>query len=253
MEKIAIKNSLNQNIAAVVHYPQNQTDKLAILCPGYLDSKDYLHLVELANRLAEKGFTAVRFDPIGTWDSEGAIEDYVIENQLKDIHAILDFMLSGAAYKYILVGGHSRGGLVSLLYAAQDPRISAVLGIMPPHSLIRTVNADKYEKWKQDNLRVSHRDKPDKSGDIEISVPYSNFIADNKFNLLEEIKKVQVPITLVAGELDATCLPEEVRKIYDSANEPKKFINLKGIGHGYRRNLAEVELVNNEILKALEL
>lgn len=64
------------NLAAVVHYPDLQTDKLAILCPGYLDSKDYKHLVGLSAALCDKGCTVVRFDPAGTWESGGEISDY---------------------------------------------------------------------------------------------------------------------------------------------------------------------------------
>ncbi len=48
-------------LSAVIHYPKNEFGKLAILCPGYLDSKDYKLLVGLAEVLNNIGYTVVRF------------------------------------------------------------------------------------------------------------------------------------------------------------------------------------------------
>src|SRR3989344_8561901 len=126
MKEVKIPNTKGQNIAAVVHHPETQTEKLAILCPGYLDTKDYDHLVTLADALAERGYTAVRFDPTGTWESEGEISDYLTSQYIKDVKSVLDYMLKEGNFIHVLVCGHSRGGMVSLLYAARDPRISAV-------------------------------------------------------------------------------------------------------------------------------
>ncbi|MFH1392761.1 MAG: hypothetical protein ABIG90_03810, partial [bacterium] len=91
MHKIKIKNSKGKNITAVINYPEIQTGKLAILCPGYLDSKDYDGLLKLAEALAEKGYTVARFDPTGVWESEGDISEYTMTQYLDDIKYILEY------------------------------------------------------------------------------------------------------------------------------------------------------------------
>ncbi|MBM3257492.1 MAG: alpha/beta hydrolase [Candidatus Liptonbacteria bacterium] len=118
IEKIQIPSSLGKKLVAAVHYPESQMDppageasKLAILCPGYLDTKEYPHLIELAKTLAEKGYTSVRFDPTGTWESEGDIAEYTTSQFLKDIQSVLEYMLRERSYEHILLGGHSRGGM----------------------------------------------------------------------------------------------------------------------------------------------
>jgi len=63
------------------------------------------------------------------------------------------------------------------------------------------------------------------------------------------VKKVHVPIILIAGELDKLVLPEHLKLIFENANEPKKFIVIPKIGHDYRHNLNEVKIVNEEVLK----
>jgi len=157
MEPVKIPNLNGQSLAAVIHRPAVKTEKLAILCPGYLDTKDYTHLTMLAEDLASQGYTAVRFDPTGTWESDGDISEYLTSQYLKDIESVLEHMLAEGGYSYILLGGHSRGGQVSILYAARDLRISEVLGIMPSHA---PVEGKRREDWESAGVSNSSRDIP---------------------------------------------------------------------------------------------
>lgn len=250
-EKVKIK-SKNSAIAAVIHYPKKIEEKLAILLPGYLDSKDYAHLVALAEDLKNKGYTVVRFDPTGTWESGGTIADHTVARQLEDVKSVLEYMLHKSSYKQILLGGHSRGGFVSILYATKDPRISAVLAIMPPPILIRTVNKRKIKQWEKDGFRVSVRDIPDnRTEKKEFTVPYVNMKKDRRPNVLTEINNLGVPLLLIAGEYDDVVFPDDVKKIYDQANEPKKFMIIKNINHDYRLREGDIKIVNKEVLKWL--
>ena len=247
MEGIKIQSSKGK-IAVVIHRPRIKTEKLAILCPGHLDSKDYSHLVYLANDLAVLGYTVVRFDPTGTWDSDGSISDYTTTQCFVDIRSIIEYMLRAENFKDILLGGHSRGGVVSKLYAVRDPRVSVVLAIMPPYSLIRTVNKDKIEKWKVEGFRTSVRDIPNSQEKKEFKVPYSEVEDGKQYDVLNDVEKLHTPLILVAGELDDVILPEDVRLIYNKANEPKQFILLEGINHDYRHNIDEIKKVNQLVL-----
>lgn len=250
MNKIKIPTP-KENIAAVVHYPREKTDKLAILCHGYLDSKDYDHLKTLAEDLAKGGYTAVRFDPIGTWESDGNISDYTTTEYLKNVKEVLEYMLKQSSFKHILIGGHSRGGKVSILYAAQDPRISEVLGIMP--SSVHRVRNFISSSRRLLRYSLSFRDSPKvKNQKKEFRVPFSHFEDLKKYDVLKDVKNIKVPLVLIAGEFDKLVPPETVRRIFDEANEPKKFILIPGIGHDYRHNPSEIRAVNDQILKALK-
>lgn len=249
MEKITIKNSKEENIAAVIHYPKEHTRKLAILCPGNLDSKDYAHLLKLAKVLAECGYTAVRFDPTGTWGSEGTVSEYTVTQYLNDIRSVLEHMLRIGDYTYVLIGGHSRGGQLSILYAARDPRISIVVGIM---AASRPVAGTQRIEWEKSGIRASLRDLPNNNKEMrEFRLPFSHVLDRDQYDAVGDAAKITVPIILLAGELDTSVRPEDVMAIYNNANEPKKFILLKGIGHDYRQNPLEIEIVNKEILKVL--
>ncbi|MEO8638062.1 MAG: alpha/beta fold hydrolase [Candidatus Taylorbacteria bacterium] len=249
-EKVKILNSLGQNIVAVIHRPKKSMGRLAILCPGYLDTKDYDHLVELAATLSKDGYTVVRFDPTGTWESEGEISDHTISQYLKDIRSVLEYMLQEDEYGSILLGGHSRGGMVSILYAARDSRISIVMGIMPSSSL--SIEKKSLDDWKKTGVRISKRDVPGSTEMREFRVPFSHAVDGRQFDALKDVKKITVPVILIAGELDTIILPDSVQHIFDEAKDPRKFILLNGIGHDYRHNPAEIKIVNDKIVKSLK-
>ncbi|MBI4087294.1 MAG: alpha/beta hydrolase [Candidatus Liptonbacteria bacterium] len=251
VKKIEIPSTKGK-LAAIVHYPKEKSDRLAVLCPGYLDTKDYDHLVRLAEDLCDRGYAVVRFDPTGTWESEGSLADYNTTQQLDDMKSVIDRMIKEGGYKNVLVGGHSRGGMTSILYAARDPRISAVLAIMPPPVLMGTVGAERMEKWKKDGFRTSTRDIPGKKERRGFHVPYSDVEDSRKYDLLGDVKKIKAPMVLVTGELDTTVPPEDVKRIFDKANEPKKMIVMEGIGHNYRNNPDDIKKVDEEVLRGLD-
>jgi len=236
-------------LAASLHEPAQSNGWLAILCPGYLDSKDYAGLVGLAEALAEQGYTVVRFDTTGMWASEGTIDEYLTSQYLSDVRSVLDYMLTRGRYRHVLLGGHSRGGQVSLLYAARDQRISQVVAIMPSsrHSTARKLK----EGWKETGFRLSKRDVPGSSELREFRVPYSHAEDRDQYDVVADVQKITAPIVFITGELDDTVPPEYVREIYDSANKPKRYILLPGVDHDYRHDPQKIKKVNDSVLEAL--
>lgn len=248
MRQVRIPLSNQKQIAVTIHEPEKSSGVLAILCPGYLDSKDYTHLTELSKTLSERGYAVARFDPLGTWESEGTMDDYTMANYLEAITAVKDFMRKDGGYKTIVLGGHSRGGRMSIIYAATHPDISSVIAIMPSVGRDKTKNDDK-------NAQVmrSTRDLPDnKNQKRRYEVPLAITLDGLQYNALTHIAQVKAPILFIAGEKDTIVPVEEVRGIYDKATSPKELRIIPAIGHDYRHSLEEVLLVNREIVNWLD-
>lgn len=222
MKNFFIKTSKGR-LSAAVHETKSKAKKLAVICPGYLDSKYYDHLVTLAHDLSGLGYTVVRFDPTGTWDSGGKITDYTTTQYLEDVKNVIDFMTKDQDFKSILLGGHSVGGMTSLLYAPTDMRVNTVLGIMPPYSVKRTNTYEKLESWKKAVEKESRRDVPGKDEFRSHTVPYS-FVSDRlKYDVLDNIDDFRGQTILIAGEADEIVKPQDVEKIYNAANNPKEY------------------------------
>lgn len=249
MEKIKIKTPQGY-LSAAVHRPPEVSDKLAVLCPGFLDSKDYAHLVALAEMLCERGYTAVRFDPTGTWESSGNSADYDTTQYLEDVKTVIDHMYTESEYAHILLGGHSRGGRIAILYGARDPRISLALGIMPSHGY---PGGPGREQWEKTGIKISQRDLPANDKEYrEFQLPFSHVLDLDKYDTLSEAGKIKVPVILIAGELDELIPPEDVKILFDSIKGVKKMVIVPSIGHDYRRNEKEIKIVNDSIAKELD-
>lgn len=237
-------------LSANFYIPKNKSfDKLVIILPGYLDSKDYPNIVKLGEFLTSKGYLAVSFDPTGTWESGGSIEKYSISQYLLDIKEVIKYSEQkfNKEFSEIIIVGHSLGGMVGLLYAAKNKEIKKVVVMMSPNKMPTL-------KWENESkIRISKRDCPgDKNKIVEFRVPFS-FAQDSlKYDVLNEVSKINIPIFLMAGQNDEKIKTEIVKLVYKKANSPKKYIFLKGVGHDYRSFDDQIKKVNKEVWKFLE-
>ena len=241
--------SINYEKAAT---PEN---KLAVLLPGYLDSKDYPHLTTLAQDLRQIGYDTIRFDPTGTWESEGETSDFCITTYLGDLEEAISYATAenGKDYADITLAGHSLGGQVGLIYAGQHPEITALVCIMSPLQIVNSAfTTSTYKKWKKDGLRISKRDLPTDPDQFRLfEVPYS-FAEDRvRYEVATLAKQYKNKLLVIVGEGDIVITPEDGRQIYDTANEPKVLKSIPKIGHDYRHKPEEIREVNAPIIDFL--
>lgn len=235
-----------KRVSAVIH--EGTENKLAVLMPGWLDSKDYLDITTVAEALNTIGFTAVRFEPIGTWDSDGTIEDYSVTSYIKSVSDVINYMeeANGKPFDVVVSGGKSLGGLVSTIVASRDKRISGVLSLVAPLTLFRGTET----AWEKNGVRHSKRDLPDKPDEyIDLSVPWSYAEKAQQYNVFDALKNLHVPILFVVGEKDEKFPPEVVKEAYDTASEPKRMVVIPGATHDYRKQGDEMlKKVTDEVL-----
>jgi len=237
-------------IAISIHETKG-SKKLFVLVPGFLDSKDYVGLVGLANDLQVNGWTVIRIQPYGTWRSAGTLSDYSMTRTLRDVDQIIMYAKKEYGIDKIVVGGHSMGGRIALLTTARKD-VAAVVGIMSAPSFNKTKVYD-LKKWQTDGFIVNKRDLPeDSSKTIEYKTPYS-FAEDSvKYDASNSIANFGKPLLLIVGELDNIIPPATLQETYNNAREPKKLVVIPNIGHNYRHHADQIKIVNAEILRFLK-
>lgn len=225
-----------------------KSDKVALVLPGLLDSKDYAHIVGHVDALAKTGFYALSFDPPGTWESDGDISLYTPSNYILAIHETIATLGNRPTF----VMGHSRGATFSIATAATNPSIFAYAAIMPSH-----VKGDFRGKidvfWETNGVRRLRRDLPP-GGGAEVSVfelPYSFFEEQVSYDFSNELASCTKPKLFVYATQDADAPPKRVRELYNAAVDPKEIFKLEG-DHNYRLHPKLIEQVNAKILDFLD-
>ena len=141
-EELIIKNEKdNIELAGTLTFPKNKKKApLAILISGSgaqdRDETLFNHkpFAVIADYLTNNGYAVFRFDDRGTAKSTG---DFLKANSFdfaSDVEAILNFFLTRKDInsKQIGVIGHSEGGLIAGIVAANNPKIAFVISLAGP-------------------------------------------------------------------------------------------------------------------------
>lgn len=122
-----------------------------VCCQGLGSGRTENRQIQLAEQLCANGVSVVLFDYRGWGDSEGERGQVIPWEQVRDIRALVSYVLArqGGASKAVGLAGASFGGANALVAAAVDSRIAAVSAAMPfgdGEAWMRSIRS--YEDWR---------------------------------------------------------------------------------------------------------
>jgi pimeloyl-ACP methyl ester carboxylesterase len=150
-EALTFHDPHGHGIAAIMSTPDGPTTRLALLCHGFLSSKNSVTNRTLTRLLNERGLATFRFDFFGQGDSDGPFEEITTTLALHQTETALD-LVSARGYDRIGLVGSSFGGLVAILTAAQRRDI-ACLALKCPvvdfaEELRLKFGSEELERWQ---------------------------------------------------------------------------------------------------------
>jgi fermentation-respiration switch protein FrsA (DUF1100 family) len=123
-------------LAATVHRPNGTPPArgwpAVVVCNGFGASRE-LVVPEIADRLAGAGLLALRFDYRGFGESEGRHHHLIPQEQVQDAGAAVTYLESRDDVDDLAIGlyGTSFGGGHVIALAGTDPRVAAVVAVVP--------------------------------------------------------------------------------------------------------------------------
>ena len=117
-QTLIFPDSAGHHIAGILATPAGGTDRLAVLCHGFLSTKNSATNKALTGLLIPQGIATLRFDFYGHGDSEGPFDQLRLGTAVQQTLAALALAGSRGFRKIGLVGS-SFGGLVAILAAGQ--------------------------------------------------------------------------------------------------------------------------------------
>jgi fermentation-respiration switch protein FrsA (DUF1100 family) len=73
-----------------------------------------------------------------------------------------------------------------------------------------------------------------------------HFLGKNRFESAQKLARVKVPVLITHGDPDPVLPTEQARILFASANEPKKLLIFRGVGHNVFGSLGEEYLIQVE-------
>lgn len=221
------------------------SSKLALILPGRLDTKDYVHMRSLVDHLSQRGYYAVSFDPPGTWESPGDSELYTTTNYLIAINELITYFDNR---KTVLIG-HSRGGSMAMLAGVRNPYVTHFAAIMSHHGPTTTGTVLPGELPK-----ISTRDLPPgttRTKERKTFTLSADYFQDQlQYDVLEDLKTCVKPKLFVYGTKDELVSARHVKEMYRVAAEPKRLEVLE-TEHDYRLHPEVIEQVNQTVAEFL--
>lgn len=95
---------------------------LVVLIHGFVGTKIEPHRMyrKLSERLSKKGFTVMRFDFVGSGDSDGSFEDMTIMGEVEDGLNVIEYLKNNYNVKNLYIVGFSMGGCVASILASKS-------------------------------------------------------------------------------------------------------------------------------------
>ena len=193
-------------LAGLFHPPAQRTSACVITCHGLLSSKDSEKYVEIARRFCDEGLAVLRFDFRGCGESKGELEETTLTERIEDLGHALDFVWE-KGYRNVGVMGSSLGGCVSILKAAKDRRIKALVTWSTPYYLDELFGEIKgFQKLRQDIM---------------------------KHNMSKALREIDCPISIVHGSSDEIVPLLHANALFKNADRPKNILIVEGADHRF--------------------
>ncbi len=159
---------------------------------------------ELALARPRTGDNIFIFDYRGYGQSEGEPSE---KGTYLDSRAAVDYLRSrpGAGNSRIIYLGHSLGAAVAVELSLTHPPMAMVL--VSPFTSVRDM------------------------AKLTLPFPPVGWLVRNQYDTISRIRQLNVPVLVLHGDLDDTVPISQGRKLYEAANEPKRFQALEGAGH----------------------
>lgn len=232
-QPLSFHDPAGHRVSAVLTTPETPTDRLAVLCHGFLSNKNSTTNKVLTARLVEQGIAAFRFDFFGQGESEGPFERITVGIALGQALASLDLAAS-KGYSRIGLIGSSFGGLVALLVAARRKTL-VCLGLKCPvpdfeEMLLLEFGQEGIAEWKRTGTI------PDVTGGRDrVNLHYAFYEDCAGHKGYEAARSITIPTLIVQGDKDEYVPLHQSERLRDALAGEARLHILPGADHGFTK------------------
>lgn len=226
--------SRNKRLSVMLHTPDRQPEDVPVIvcCHGFTGDKvGYNQLtLNLANALEQAGFAVVRFDFLGSGDSEGEFaEDTFISGWQQDLENILGWLREQPRYRNApkILYGHSLGGLIVLTRKDYEGDIRGGIVFAPTTCPVDTFRNIIFgpELWGR---ACSGEEIANFYGrGFRIKSQFVNDLLQYRFDPLAAARQLSIPMLIVHGAGDTSVPVGDSDRLAMVYGGPREYVILE--------------------------
>ena len=240
---IELANRHGERLDSVFTPGREGGDRIVLVTHGVTGRQDREYLVAICDALADAGFASLRFTYAGNHGSEGRFEECTISKEVEDLGAVID-AVRAAGFARVTYVGHSMGGAVGALRAADDDRLDSYV------SLAGMVHIADFMDRTFGHLTPGADvmlDKPE--------CPLSReFLDDARAHgsTLAAVRRLTIPTLIVHGTADELVPHQDGVDHRDAAPDVTTLLSIDGADHRFSGRHDEVAAAVVRFVRALD-
>lgn len=232
-ERLTFYDSAGHCVAALLAVPDGGTDRIAVLCHGFLSSKNSTTNRTVTRLLLERGIGTFCFDFFGQGESEGPFERITTALAVEQTQAAID-LVSGKGFRKIGLMGSSFGGLVSILTAARRTDLVCLALKCPVVDFAEELRLEFGEsemaRWKATDTIPNIM-----GGANRIPLRYAFYEDCLQHIAYGPAERITAPTIIVQGDKDEHVPLHQSRRLYDALRVKKRLEILPGADHQFTK------------------
>lgn len=220
-------------VAFILTAPDGGSDRIAVLCHGFLSSKTSTTNNTVTRMLIERGIATFRFDFFGHGESQGPFELITNTLAVEQALAALD-LVRQKGYRKVGLMGSSFGGLVATLAAAQRTDL-ACLALKCP--VVDFAEELRLEFGEEDMAQWKATDTvPDiLGGPHRVALRYAFYEDCLRRIAYGPARSITAPTVIVQGDQDEHVPLHQSRQLYEALQVNKHLEILPGADHQFTK------------------
>jgi len=220
-----------RRVASILTTADGDTDKIAVLCHGFLSGKNSSTNKTLTRILTARGIATFRFDFFGHGDSDGPFEQITNTLAVEQARAALD-LVRQKGYRHIGLMGSSFGGLVATLTAAQRTDLACLALKCPVVDFAEELRLEfgdtEMAKWKSTDTVPNIM-----GGSERVPLRYAFYEDCLSQIAYAPARSITAPTVIAQGDKDEHVPLHQSRRLYEALQGKKHLEMIPGADHQF--------------------
>lgn len=220
-----------------------------IFIHGFKGFKDWGTFGLISNYIAKKGFVMIKLNLSHngtTLEKPQEISDFEafgnnnLSIELDDIGELLEQLSNGPDIipekninrKKIILLGHSRGGSLAILKAAEDKRVKILITLSAVEDYLKRYSEETVERWQKEGVIKIPNTRTGDEYPLYYQMYEDMLNHNSRLNIKENARKIKIPWLVIHGNNDKT-VPYNHGLHLSATNPETELYLVEGADHTY--------------------